>query len=115
MLKRFCRQPPDARVTVPFVSPKEGGMRRREFLTLAGGLAASWPLTARAQQPAMPVIGFFGTGTPSGWRRWTSAFVSRLRELDWIEDRTVGIEYRRAKGEMTAMLKSPQNWSDSRS
>ena len=72
-------------------------MQRRNFIKLLGG-ATAWPLTARAQQPAMPVIGFFGTGTPSGWSQWTSAFVNRLRELGWIEGRTIGIEYRWAEG-----------------
>jgi putative ABC transport system substrate-binding protein len=72
-------------------------MRRRDFITLIGSSVA-WPLSARAQQPAMPVIGFFGTGTPSGWSQWTSAFVNRLRGLGWIEGRTVRIEYRWAEG-----------------
>lgn len=74
-------------------------MRRRQFIGLVGGAVAGWPLALRAQRPTMPVIGFFGTGTPSGWSRWTSAFVNRLRELDWIEGRTVGIEYRWAEGQ----------------
>jgi putative ABC transport system substrate-binding protein len=73
-------------------------MRRREFITLVGGAAAASPLAVRAQQPAMPVIGFLGTGTPSSWSRWTPAFVNRLRELGWIEGRTVRIEYRWAEG-----------------
>ena len=47
----------------------------------------------------MPVIEFLGTGTPSGWSQWTSAFVNRLRELDWIEGRNVKIEYRWAEGQ----------------
>ena len=72
-------------------------MRRREFIGLIGG-AVAWPLAVRAQQPAMPVIGFLGTGTASSWSKWTSAFTSRLRELGWIEGRTVGIEYRWAEG-----------------
>lgn len=73
-------------------------MLRRDFITLLGGAAAALPLSARAQQPALPVIGFFGTGTPSGWSQWTAAFVNRLRELGWIEGRTVEIEYRWAEG-----------------
>jgi putative ABC transport system substrate-binding protein len=73
-------------------------VKRREFITVLGGAAATWPLAAQAQQPAMPVIGFFGTGTPSSWSRWTLAFMNRLRELGWIEGRTVGIEYRWAEG-----------------
>jgi putative tryptophan/tyrosine transport system substrate-binding protein len=73
-------------------------MKRREFITLLGAATAS-PLVARAQQPALRVIGFFGTGTPSGWSQWTSAFVNRLRELGWIEGRTIGIEYRWAEGQ----------------
>jgi putative tryptophan/tyrosine transport system substrate-binding protein len=73
-------------------------MQRRDFINLLGCAAATWPLRARAQQPAMPVIGFFGTGTPSSWSQWTSAFVNRLRELGWIEGRTVEIEYRWAEG-----------------
>jgi ABC-type uncharacterized transport system substrate-binding protein len=73
-------------------------MRRREFIALIGG-ATAWPLAARAQQPAkLPTIGFLGTATPSAWNQWTPAFVQRLRELGWIEGRTVAIEYRWAEG-----------------
>jgi putative ABC transport system substrate-binding protein len=75
-------------------------MRRREFITLLGGGAvAGWPpLAARAQQPAMPVIGFFSPNTASAASPWTAAFVQRLRDLGWIEDRTVAIAYRWGEG-----------------
>jgi putative ABC transport system substrate-binding protein len=61
---------------------------------------AAWPLAARAQQPAgkQPTIGFLGGGTPTGQRTWVAAFVQRLRELGWIEGRTVTIEYRWGEG-----------------
>jgi len=73
-------------------------MRRREFIVLLGG-AASWPLAARAQQTAgLPTIGFLGTATPSTQSSRVAAFVQRLRELGWIENRTVTIEYRWAEG-----------------
>jgi putative ABC transport system substrate-binding protein len=74
-------------------------LRRREFITLLGGAAVAWPLTARAQQPAkLPTIGFLGAATPSAWSHWIAAFAQRLRELGWIEGRTVAIEYRWAEG-----------------
>src|SRR5438105_6803927 len=73
-------------------------MRRREFITLLGG-AAAWPLAARAQQPGkLPTIGFVGAGTTSTYAPWVAAFVQRLRELGWVEDRTVAIEIRWAEG-----------------
>jgi putative ABC transport system substrate-binding protein len=73
-------------------------MRRREFIMLLGG-ASAWPLAARAQRPAkLPIIGLLGANTPSAESRWTAAFVQRLRELHWIEGRTVAIEYRWAEG-----------------
>src|SRR6185436_1420916 len=74
-------------------------MRRREFITLLGGVAASWPLAARAQQAGkLPTIGFLGTTTPSAQNQWTAAFEQRLRELGWTEGRTVAIEYRWGEG-----------------
>ena len=73
-------------------------MKRRDFITVVGGVAAAWPLGARAQQPAMPVIGFLGPLTPSVQSKWTAAFVQRLRELGWIDGRNVAIEYRWAEG-----------------
>src|SRR5436190_24270435 len=72
---------------------------RREFISLVGGAAVVWPLAARAQQSTkLPTIGYLGTALPSAWSTWTAAFVQRLRELDWIESRTVAIEYRWAEG-----------------
>jgi len=75
------------------------GMKRREFMTLLGGAVATWPLAARAQQPAqLPTIGFLGASTPAIMGQWVAAFVQRLRELGWIEGRTIAIEYRWAEG-----------------
>src|SRR5262249_42749020 len=71
---------------------------RGDFIMLLGG-AAAWPLAARPQQPAkLPTIGFLGAGTLSAWSLWVAAFVQRLRELGWIEGRTIAIEYRWAEG-----------------
>jgi putative tryptophan/tyrosine transport system substrate-binding protein len=73
-------------------------MKRRQFITLLGG-AAAWPLWAHAQQSGkLPTIGFLGAATPLSWSEWTAAFVQRLRELGWIDGRTVTIEYRWAEG-----------------
>jgi putative tryptophan/tyrosine transport system substrate-binding protein len=72
---------------------------RRQFITLLGGAAAAWPLPARAQQPAkLPTIGFLGQSTRSAASEWVAAFVQRLHELGWIENRTVTIDYRWAEG-----------------
>jgi putative ABC transport system substrate-binding protein len=72
---------------------------RRELLTLIGGSAAAWPIVARAQQqPKLPTIGYFGISSASAGGPWTRAFVQRLRELGWVEDRTITIEFRWAEG-----------------
>jgi len=74
-------------------------MERRKFITLLGGAAAAWPLPASAQQAkSIPRIGFLGAGTPSTWKPWVAAFVQRLRELGWVDGRTVAIDYRWAEG-----------------
>ena len=74
-------------------------MKRREFITLLGGALVAWPLAARAQQPGkLPTIGFMGANNATWERASTDAFVQRLRELGWIENRTVAIEYRWAEG-----------------
>jgi len=74
-------------------------VRRREFIKLLGG-AASWPLAAHAQQPMakLPTIGFLGSATLLVESQRVAAFVQRLRQLGWIENRNVAIEYRWAEG-----------------
>ena len=73
-------------------------MRRRDFMVVVSS-AVTWPLAARAQQSAKPpTIGFLGAATPIAWKEWVAAFVQRLHELNWIEGRTVKIEYRWAEG-----------------
>ncbi|MFZ2092714.1 MAG: ABC transporter substrate-binding protein [Pseudolabrys sp.] len=72
-------------------------MRRREFTIFFAG-ALAWPIAAHAQPAKLPTIGFLGAGAQSAWTHWTAAFVQRLRELGWIEGRTVTIEYRWAEG-----------------
>ena len=74
-------------------------MKRREFITLLGGAAAAWPVATRAQQVGkLPTIGYLGGGGPTSQRAWVDAFVQRLRELGWIEGRTVAIEFRWGEG-----------------
>ncbi|HZO47381.1 MAG TPA: ABC transporter substrate-binding protein [Xanthobacteraceae bacterium] len=73
--------------------------KRREFITLLGGAAAVWPLAVSAQGPAkLPIIGYLGSSTASAQSQWSSAFLQRLRELGWIEGRTIAIEYHWAEG-----------------
>jgi putative ABC transport system substrate-binding protein len=74
-------------------------VKRREFITLLGGAAAAWPVTARAQ-PAKPrTIGFMGASAGAAVDTWVAAFVQRLRELGLVEGRNVAIEYRWAEGQ----------------
>ena len=78
-------------------------MKRRQFIALLAGAAASWPLAARAQPAGkLPTIGFLG-GSPSYWGRWVLAFVHRLRELGWTEGKTIAIEYRWVEGSSERM------------
>jgi putative ABC transport system substrate-binding protein len=69
-------------------------MRRRDFIKVVAGSAIAWPLTARAQQPAMPLIGLLGSATASGWPRQMSAFHQGLRDSGYVEGRNVVIEAR---------------------
>src|SRR5258708_6612045 len=75
-------------------------MRRREFIAMLGGVGATWPLTLRAQQPAVPVVGYLDLGPPEMRKSLVAVFRKGLSETGYVEGRNVAIEYRFAHNQI---------------
>src|SRR5215472_2519287 len=73
-------------------------MKRREFIALAGGAVAAWPLAARAQQPAKPLVGVVGGGSATGFARELVAFRKGLNETGYVEGQNLTVEYHWLEG-----------------
>jgi len=78
-------------------------MRRREFITLVSGAAASWSFAGLAQQAAMPMVGFVSAASPEPYTRMLSAFLKGLGETGYVENQNVKIEYRWAQGDVARL------------
>jgi putative tryptophan/tyrosine transport system substrate-binding protein len=76
----------------------EGAMRRREFISLLGSVAAGWPLGAHAQQAVLPVVGFLNSASPRPWENYVAGFRAGLKEAGFVDGQNVTIDFRWAEG-----------------
>ena len=87
------------------VGLKGKAMRRRDFFAAFAGVAAAWPIAARAQQPALPTIGFLSGASSGGYQPFVTAFKEGLKQTDYVEGRNVAIEYHWAEGKFDRLPK----------
>jgi putative ABC transport system substrate-binding protein len=85
-------------------------VRRRDFIKVVAGSAVAWPVTARAQQPAMPVVGFLNAASAQVYTRQLAAFLKGLSETGYVDGQNVAIEYRWADGHNDRLPSMPPIW-----